>query len=86
MKVLPIKTEKVYLEQFYVDEISHIKKMVGIMPCDWCTIYQNRGIAGCKSLGYCKWQVESNKINKSFTSLRKKEILDKVCSGYKNPR
>ena len=56
------------------------------MSCDSCTIYQNRGIAGCKSLGYCKFSKLYDELNKDFTPLRKSEIVKIMMKGYNNPR
>jgi len=86
VKKLPIKTERVDLPQFYEDEISHIRKRTFVMSCDSCTIYQNRGIAGCKSLGYCKFSKLYDELNKDFTPLRKSEIVKIMMKGYNNPR
>ncbi len=80
------KPEKIYYSPFYEDEISHIKKRRFVMSCDSCTIYQNKGIAGCKSLGYCKFSRLYEELNKDYSELQRMRIVTIMMSGYNNPR
>ncbi|MBP3616054.1 MAG: hypothetical protein J6J27_04060 [Alphaproteobacteria bacterium] len=80
------KPKKIYYSPFYKDKTSHIKKRRFIINCDSCTIYQNKGVSGCKSLGYCKFSKFYEELNKDYSELQRMRIVTIMMSGYNNPR
>lgn len=86
MKVLNIKTQKVFLPQFYEDEVTGIKKRNFVMRCKDCRIFQVKGGAGCKSLGYCQFSKNYDSAGKEYSEQQRLRTAQILMSGYNNPR
>ncbi len=81
-----IVTEKVYCSEFYKDEVTGILKRNFVMRCADCTIFQTKGSAGCKSVGYCQFSMNYDKASKEMSSEQRLRNAQILKEGYNNPR
>ncbi len=86
VRVLDIKTEKVFLPQFYKDEATGIMKRSFVMRCKDCTIFQTKGGAACRGLGYCRFSKNYEDGGKSYSEQQRLRYAKILMDGYNNPR